>query len=207
MNTPAARSVSFAVDPPAPAADSTASRSPSASLNAIPIAPHHPDRDHCPSSVSTDPYAQWHVDGAIHRRAINSPPKSPLRSTRCSPSIPAARVPNSTAQRLDFTATTTQHENNNESVGQVDVAIGPSLLLNPNSNPAANASTLHGGGGFVPSDDPEENLGDYYHPDYEDIPTHQRSAIEQCYVLDHLLFLCPGYSQCRFLPSPRQRLT
>lgn len=184
MNTPAVRSVSFAVDPPAPAADSTASSSPSAGLNAVPIAPHRPHRDHCPSSLSTDPYAQRHVEGAIHRRAINSPPKSPLRSTRRSPSIPAARVPNSTAQRLDFTAATTPHENNNESTGQVDVAIGPSLLLNPNSDPPADASSLHGGGGFVPSDDPEENLGDYYHPDYEDIPTHQRSAIEQCCLDD-----------------------
>ena len=101
MNTPAARLVSFAVAaPPAPAADSTASRSPSAGLNAVPIAPHHPDRDHCPSSLSTDPNAQRHVEGAIHPRAINSPPKSPLRSTLCSPSVPAARVLNTT-QRLD----------------------------------------------------------------------------------------------------------
>ena len=90
MNTPAVRSVSFAVAPPAPAADSAASRSPSAGLNAVPIAPHHPHRDHCPSSLSTDPYAQRHVEGAIHRRAINSPPKSPLHSTRRSLSIPAA---------------------------------------------------------------------------------------------------------------------
>ena len=184
MNTPAARSVSFAVAPPAPAADSIAARSPSAGLNAIPIAPHHPDRDHCPSSLSTDPYAQRHVDGAIHRRAINSPPKSPLRSTRRSPSIPVARVSNPPAQRLDFTAATTQHENNNESTGQVDVFIGPSLLINPNSDPAADASTLHEGGGSVTSDDPEDNLGHYYHPDYEDIPTHQRSAIEQCCLDD-----------------------
>ena len=164
MNTPAVRSVSFAVDPPEPPVDSTAARSPSASLNAVPIAPHHPHRDHCPSSLSTDPYAQRHVDGAIHRRAINSPPKSPLRTTRRAPSIPVAGDPNSTAQRLDFTAATTPDENNNASAGKVDVAIGPS---HPN-----------------PSDDPEDNLDDYYHPDYEDIPTHQRRAIEQCCLED-----------------------
>ena len=131
-----------------------------------------------------DPYAQRHVDGAIHRRAINSPPKSPLRSTQRSPFIPAARVPNSIAQRLQFTGDITQHESNNDSVGQVDVAIGPSLLVHPNSDSAADASTLHGERGFVPSDDPEDNLGDYYHPDYEHIPTRQRSAIEQCCLDD-----------------------
>ena len=184
MNAPAARSVSFADAPPAPAADSPTVRPSSVGLKGTPIAQHPPDRGHCPSSLSTDPYAERHVEGAIYRRAINSPPKSPLRSTRRSPSTSVARALTAPVQRLDFNSATTQHKNSNGNTGQVDAAVGPSITTTPNSDPADDSSTLHEGDGAVPSNNPEENLGDYFHPDYEDIPPHQRSAIEQCCLDD-----------------------
>ena len=184
MNTSAARSVSFAVAPPTPAADSSTVRSSSACRHSIPIAPHHPDRGHFLPSLSTEQYSERHGKGAIHCRAINTPPKSPLRSTRCSPSTSVARALTAPVQRLAFNSVTTEHENGDVNTGQVVGAVGPSITTTPNSNPDADSPAVNKGDGAVPSDDPEDNLGDYFHPDYEDIPPHQQSAIEQCCIDD-----------------------
>ena len=184
MNTPASRlsacSVSFAA---ATTEQSTASNPPPPrphGENKIPSAPHRGDPIAGPSSLSTDPYAARHVDDAIRRRAVNSPPKSPLRRPR-HPPLPAASTPIS--QRLVFPP----DRSNDASHGglsdgghiHIDGEAGspvPPAISASDDLPAIRA--VHAP--IDTTDDPEDNLGPYHHPDYEDIPPHERALIEQC---------------------------
>ena len=103
MNTPAGRrsagSVSFASAPAEQSAVSNAAPPPTAGENDTPPAQHHRQRLAGPSILSTDPYAARHIDDALRRRAVNSPPLSPLRR----PTRPTSSPPSTpTAQRLVF---------------------------------------------------------------------------------------------------------
>ena len=103
MNTPASRrsagSVSFASAPAEQSAVSSATLPPSPSENNTPAAPHRGDRIAGPSILSTDPYAARHIEDALCRRAVNSPPLSPLHRPLRPPSLSASTP---TAQRLHF---------------------------------------------------------------------------------------------------------
>ena len=187
MNTPASRRSACSVSFAAPTTEqSTASNLPHPrppGENKIPSAPHRGAPIAGPSSLSTDPYAARHVDDAIRRRAVNSPPKSPLRRPRHPPS-PAASTP--TAQRLVF------HPDRSSDASHGDdgeLSDGGHIHFDGEAGsevpPASSASddfpsvrVVHDP--TVTTDDPEENLGPYHHPDYEDIPQHERALIEQC---------------------------
>ena len=190
MNTPASRksacSVSFAAaQAERPAVPNSAPRPPGE--NNMPSAPHRADRVAGPSILSTDPYAARHTEDALRRRAINSPLKSPLRQPPPRRSLPAA--PTLTAQRLVFPPRRSDdpsHGNDNDELsndGHIHIEREEGGKVQPNSS----ATVAPPVGTSVPAahtDDPEDNLGEHHHPDYEDIPPHERAAIEQCCLGD-----------------------
>ena len=86
-----------------------------------------------------------------------------------------------TAQRLVFPldrAGAPSLDNNDELSDDGHVHIDEdrgSPACQDTSSPAALPSSP-----VIRTDDPEDNLGPYYHPDYEAIPPQERAAIEQC---------------------------
>ena len=182
MNTPASRrsagSVSFASAPAEQSAVSNDALPPTPGENNTPAAPHHADRLAGPSILSTDPYAARHIEDALRRRAVNSPPLSPLRRPTRPPSSNASTP---TAQRLVFPpvrAGAPSLGNDDELSDDGHVPIDEDRVSQ--ACPDTSAPATLPSSPAIHTDDPEDNLGPYHHPDYEAIPPHERAAIEQC---------------------------
>ena len=183
MNTPASRrsacSVSFASATTERSAASNPPPPRPTSENKIPSAAHRADPIAGPSSLSTDPYAARHVDDAIRRRAVNSPPKSPLRCPRYSPSTAPSTH---TAQHLVFHPDRSSNADSGElSDGRRILIDGEAGSLVADTSATDDLPSVQAGHDqHFNTDDPEDNLGPYHHPNYEDIPPHERALIEQC---------------------------
>ena len=145
---------------------------------AIPSAPDRGDPIAGPSSLSTDPYAARHVDDAIRRRAVNSPPQSSLLRPR-HPPLPAAST--TITQRIVFPPDRSSEAshgglNDGDDIhidGEAGSQVPPAISV---SDDLPSVRAVHDP--TVTTDDPEDNLGPYHHPDYEDIPPHERALIE-----------------------------